>query len=105
MMTNISLLLVAFIGGIALGIFFFGGLWLTVRMVAKAKAPAIWLIGSLLARFSITLLGFYFIGVDSWQRLLSCLVGFLGGRIIVFYVSRRWESRPAESKKEAAYET
>ncbi len=99
-MTNFSLLTLALIGGIVLGVLFFGGLWATVRMVTKAKVPAIWLLTSLLIRFLITLLGFYYIGAGSWKTMLTCALGFWIGRMIVFYSSKQLELKRIEPGKE-----
>ena len=74
--------------GLFLGAIFFGGLWWTVRKGVTAKQPALWFLGSMIARMSIVLAGFYFVGGGSWQRLLICLVGFIGARLIVVRLTR-----------------
>ena len=45
--------------GLALGLIFFGGLWWTVRKAVASRQPALWFLGSLLARMAIVLAGFY----------------------------------------------
>jgi F1F0 ATPase subunit 2 len=69
--------------GAGLGTIFFGGLWWTVRMGLASKQPALWFFCSLLLRMSIALVGFYFIGLGHWQRLLACLLGFVLARFVV----------------------
>ena len=81
-------LVMAGLAGLALGAFFFGGLWWTVRRGASARQPALWFAGSLLLRFGTTLAGFYFIGRGHWQRLVACLLGFVVARLIVFWLTR-----------------
>ena len=72
--------------GFLLGIFFFGGLWFTVKKALEIKRPAWWVFGSFMVRMGITLSGFYFISMHGWQYLLFCLAGF----IIARYVVMRW---------------
>ena len=79
---TLTLVLAGMAGGM-LGAIFFGGLWWTVRMGVLSKQPAIWFVGSLLLRMSIALLGFYFVGRGSWQRLVVCLLGFVMARLVV----------------------
>jgi len=76
-------LLPALLTGILLGLFFFMGLWWTVRRLATTKRVALWFAGSMLLRTAIVLLGFYFILGDSWQRLLAGLLGFICARLMV----------------------
>ena len=76
-------LIPAFIAGSLTGTIFFGGLWWTVNKGMTSPYAALWFIGSLVVRFSITLAGFYWVGRDDWQRLLACLVGFIVSRIVV----------------------
>ena len=51
----------ALVAGVLLGAFFFGGLWWTVRKGLSSKRVALWFLGSLLLRMSVTLTGFYVI--------------------------------------------
>jgi len=71
------------LAGILLGGIFFGGLWWTVRKGVTAKHPAMWFMGSMAARMSIVLVGFYLVGGTHWQRLVFCLLGFILARLIV----------------------
>ena len=54
-------LVLALVTGVLLGAIFFGGLWWTVRKGVSSERPALWFLGSLLLRTSITLTGFYFV--------------------------------------------
>ncbi len=84
-MTEWFPLAVAFGAGLLLCVFYFGGLWWTVRRGVVSKYPAIWFAGSVLLRTSITLVGFYFVGHDHWERLLACLFGFVMARLFVIW--------------------
>jgi F1F0 ATPase subunit 2 len=64
-------------GPVLLGAIFFGGLWWTVRKSRFVPRPALWFLGSLLLRMSITLAGFYLVSDGHWERLLACLLGFV----------------------------
>jgi F1F0 ATPase subunit 2 len=81
-------LLLALLGGALLGVFFFVGLWWTVRKMESSKQVALLFLGSMLLRTSVVILGFYFILGDNWQRLLAGLLGFIVARIIVTRLTR-----------------
>ena len=67
---------------------YFGGLWWTVRKGISSNRPALWFLGSLLLRMSLTLAGFYFVSGNRWERLLACLIGFLIARLVVTRLTR-----------------
>ena len=75
--------------GLLLGAFFFGGLWWTVIRGVSSERPALWFFGSMLARTSIALAGFYFVGGENWERWVLCLFGFVLARLVV-----KWLTRP-----------
>lgn len=78
-------LLLAGISGLVMGSVFFGGLWWTVRNGVSSRNPAFWFIGSLIFRMSLVLTGFYLISSQgNWQLLVSCLIGFMAARVVVF---------------------
>lgn len=74
--------------GALLGVFFFAGLWWTVRKIQSAKAVGLLFLSSMLLRTSVVVLGFYFLLGDNWQRLVAGLVGFTIARIIVTRLTR-----------------
>jgi len=73
----------ALVAGVLLGLMFFGGLWWTVRNSVVHERPALWFLGSLLLRTSIILAGFYFVSGGHWERLLTCLLGFVIARFVL----------------------
>ena len=87
---SIALLLQLFASltcGLILGVLFFGGLWLTIRNLQKSSHPALLFLTSALLRISLTISGFWVIGVwldesARWQRLTVCLAGFVLARMI-----------------------
>lgn len=100
---NESLSLVgALVGGMVLGVLFFGGLWWTVRQGLSSGRVAGWFFGSLVLRMSAVLLGFYFILGGSWQRLLTGLVGFTVARVLVTRFTRE-SVQPSRLAQEAGH--
>ncbi|MDP3090533.1 MAG: ATP synthase subunit I [Nitrospira sp.] len=89
-MTESLSLVAALVAGIVLGAMFFGGLWWTVREGLSSKRVALWFLGSLLLRMSVTLAGFYVVSGAHWERFLLCLLGFTMARWVV-----RWLTRPS----------
>ena len=102
-MNNFLLLALALVAGLLLGTIFFGGLWWTVRKGVFAKSPALWFLGSKLMRMSLVLSGFYFVGHGDWQRLVTCLIGFIIARFIVMRLTRTPIQHPHSTAKEASH--
>ena len=82
-MSGLIFLIVACIAGVGLGLFYFGGLWLTVRRLPDSRGPALLFLGSFVGRTALTLLGFFFVMNGHWQRMLACLAGFLIARQVL----------------------
>lgn len=80
-MTETLFLLLALIGGLLLGVFFYGGLWWTVRKGLASSRPALWFPASFLLRTGIAMGGMSVFFGGRWQRLLVCLLGFLAARL------------------------
>jgi F1F0 ATPase subunit 2 len=81
-------LVLPLLAGVLLGMFFFGGLWWTIRRGVSSKQPAALFFFSLLLRTGIALAGFYVVARGDWRRVLSCLVGFVLARILVTWLTR-----------------
>ena len=81
-------LIFALLEGVLLGIFFFAGLWWTVRKLNSSKQVPLLFLGSMLLRTGVVMLGFYFILGENWQRLLAGLLGFVIARIIITRLTR-----------------
>ena len=76
-------LLLAFLAGVSIGLFFYGGLWLTVRALLTSRHPVLLTISSFWGRTIVALGGFLLVMNGSWGAALACLVGFAIGRIVV----------------------
>ena len=102
-MNDTLALVLAWLAGGALGAFFFGGLWLTVRKCLDSAKPALWMFGSLLLRMGVTMAGFYFVAGGDWQRLLSSLVGFVMARQLATRLTRLPEKEQTRQPLEASH--
>ena len=93
-------LVLAGVGGLVLGAIFFGGLWWTLRKSLKSPRPALWMLGSLLTRMGLLLVGLYLVSDGHWQRLLAGLVGVICARLLVLRLTG-----PADDNQTVAKET
>jgi F1F0 ATPase subunit 2 len=74
---NIAILFSAFLGGLTMGVFYFAGLWQTVKKMPSSEHPLRLIIGSFALRMIIVLTAFYFIMGGHWERLSVALIGFM----------------------------
>ena len=79
--------------GMGLGLFYFGGLWFTLRSLPRVRWPIPLLIGSFAFRTAVVVIGFYLVMDGSWQRIVACLVGFILVRVLI--VSKLRSDGPA----------
>lgn len=77
----IMILAVAFLGGLALGLLFFAGLWFSIIRWNQKGFLLRYLMGFFLRMF-ILLIGFYFLSAGSWQRMLAVAAGFTLARFV-----------------------
>ena len=101
---TITALLIIWGIGVGLGVFFFGGLWWTVRKGLFSAHPALWMLSSLVLRMGLTVGGFYLVLSSdlvgaAWQRLLLCLLGFLTARLLITQGTRAIEAKSSVSSK------
>jgi F1F0 ATPase subunit 2 len=90
---NILPFVVAFIAGLLIGVFYFGGLWLTIQKVYQLKRAWLWLFVSFISRLIVCLIPFYLLIRYNWLYLLPCLFGFLIVRFIsVQIVKQNYDS-------------
>lgn len=77
-------LLMGFVAGVALGAFFFGVLWLTVRSIPSASAPVPLAAGSYLVRLCGLGIGLYVVvRLGDAGSLLAALLGVLAARQLI----------------------
>ena len=92
MVNDLYPLLAAFVAGVAIGMFYFGGLWLTMRQIPRASQPQLLMGVSFVGRVGLTFLAFYVVAGSHWQRLLACFLGFFLLRTVLM----RWQVRKME---------
>jgi len=92
-------LCVAALAGVALGLFFFGGLRLTVHWLGSSQRPLVLALGSFVLRLVVATAGFVVVGSGRWERYAAALIGFVAIRIVLL---RIWgpTRRPAPPGKE-----
>lgn len=76
-------LALAFTAGLAVGWFFFAGLWWTVRRLATARNPALLTLGSLALRMGVSLGVLYLVMAGDWRRLAAAVAGVVVVRLIL----------------------
>jgi F1F0 ATPase subunit 2 len=90
MIHDLGILLMSVVIGIALSLFFFGGLWWTTRRGMASSMPAAWFLPSLMLRTGVVAAGFYAVSLGDWHRLMACMLGFLGARtVLIRFASTR----------------
>lgn len=67
----------ALVAGAALGLFYFGGLWLTLQRVGQSRHPAAFALASFFGRTVVVVAGIYLVASASWRRIAACLLGFV----------------------------
>ena len=77
--------LLAVLGGAALGLFYYAGLWFTLRRLPEQAHPALWVFGSFTLRLAVSMAGFYVIlGPDrNLPRLGLALLAFIVARVLL----------------------
>lgn len=93
MKTSAAHLLWVFASGLGIGLFFFGGLWLTVRRISRVKHPALLSLSSFIIRTALSLVLFHTISGSHWERLLALLCGFLLMRFALVHLIRPTPNR------------
>ena len=69
--------------GVILGIFYFGGLWITLQHIWRTDRPKIWLGVSYLVRLLLTLTGFWLVLQKDLGAFLVAFLAFILIRIIL----------------------
>ncbi len=82
------------LAGMAVGLFYFGGLWWTVRRLPAVRRPAMWILSSYLIRITVCVGAMFLVSQGRWERILILLAGFLAVRLLMV---RRLSPVPAES--------
>jgi len=68
--------------GMLLGAVFFGGLWMTVQQMQRARRPGLLFVGSVLVRTATVLAGIWYFAAGDAKSMVACLLGFVGVRLL-----------------------
>jgi len=81
---NALLIILMFAAGLALGAFYFIGLWQTVRRLGETKNRMLFLAVSYALRLAVVLTAFYLMMQGGhWERLAAAMIGFVAMRKIL----------------------
>lgn len=97
------MLFISFLIGIIFGVFFFGGLQLTLKLLEKSRHPAVLMLSSMILRMAGILSGFWLLADNgNWYDLLAALMGVVLVRIILVAsaTAKLNSSRESTSNKE-----
>lgn len=83
--------LLVVVAGLALGVFFYGGLWWTLQRLAHSRHPASLALLSFVLRLSLSCVGLALLMQDQLWRLFAAFAGFLCVRV---FMVRQFQSAP-----------
>jgi F1F0 ATPase subunit 2 len=86
-MNKFFILILSLAFGFGLGIFYFGGLWLTLKQLPFTRQPMLLSLGSFLGRNAICLFVFYLIiRVGHLEGVILSLIGFISMKIASVHI-------------------
>lgn len=88
------------LAGVLAGVFYFGGLWWTVRRMPCIRHPLNLYFGSVAVRLGVVLTVFYGVLISyDWPQLAASLVGFIFVRIVLICFLRSASSAGPPAQK------
>jgi len=87
-------ILIRLLGGIAVGVFFYGGLWFTIRLLPVSRFRALLMLASFGIRTLVVLSAFLLLIEKRWEYALFCLIGFSMARLTVVRFLANQHTRP-----------
>jgi len=94
-------LLGVLLAGFALGMLFFSSLWWTTGKILHGQHPVAWVVGGFVLRMALVLPALYWLTAAQWEKLLACVVGFLGARLLVVKLSATWHPAGLQKSESA----
>lgn len=86
--SSLIVIVACLMAGVAMGVFFFLGLWWTVTKLVSSRRRGILLVGSSILRMFVVLAAMYVISSGHIERLVSCVIGMLVARLVIVRVLR-----------------
>lgn len=81
-----------FAAGLGLGVFFYGGLWWTVKRLPAAGHPVLLMLASFAVRTAVTVGVMAGLMAGDWRRLAAVLAGFVAMRFFLVRRQRRHDA-------------
>lgn len=89
---------IAVVGGATLGLFYFGGLWWTVKHSIASKRPASFYLVSFAARMTVVVACVILVLKIGTLHLLFGVAGFFAARLLIVYFSSYLEPVRGDAK-------
>lgn len=89
-------LFLLFLAGMGLGLFYFGGLWLTLQKLATRQSWTVWLGISFIVRLAVVMGGFFLLMQGSWLKLVALTTGFIVTRIVMIKRIQKTSAPPRQ---------
>jgi len=80
-MNESIIMILSLASGVLFGLFYFIGLWLTLKHMPNSKQPALLGIGSFMGRSAVCLFGFYLISGNGLEAIAISLAGFIFSKV------------------------
>ncbi len=85
-MNDLAVNVFSLAAGAVFGIFYFHGLWLTLRELPNTCQPVLLTMGSFLGRTALCILGFYLIvKMVNLEGLMISIIGFTASKFAIVY--------------------
>lgn len=79
----------AFVGGLVLGLLFFGGLYASVGRLTRARYPALMMLASTVLRMAVLLAGVFLLMQGEVKNAAAALAGVVIAKFALIYLVRK----------------
>ena len=87
MMNDLAVNMFSLAAGALFGIFYFHGLWFTLKKLPYTSQPALLTMGSFLGRTALCVLGFYLVvTMVNLEGLMISIIGFTASKITIVHL-------------------
>lgn len=84
--------MISFLIGIALGILYFGGLYLSIQKLNSVKHPSLLMVASFTIRMGLLIGTFFYISKGTYKDILFTLVGVILVRFVMTFTVKNKDS-------------
>ncbi|MCE8429132.1 MAG: ATP synthase subunit I [Candidatus Methanoperedens sp.] len=86
-MNDLAVNMFSLAAGVLFGIFYFHGLWLTLKKLPNTGQPVLLTMGSFLGRTALCILGFYLVTtMVNLEGLILSIIGFTASKITILHL-------------------